>query len=144
MHIETLIKASEKDLREITEVVAQLSNNAQQLTLSHLREILSRAESRIFVARDSSGSIVGTLFVAWYCGLTSNKMWIEDVVVDKGSRGQGIGRSLVTAALDAAKEAGFKGKIMLTSRPTRVEAHALYKSLGFEEYDTGVFVIRIQ
>ena len=143
MIIETIINAKEKDLHEIVQVVAQLSNDPQQLKLSDLQEILSQPKSRIFVARDNSGKIVGTLFAAWYYGLSSNKMWIEDVVVDKGSRGQGVGRKLVQAALDAAKEIDFKGKIMLTSRPTRVEAHALYRSLGFEEYDTGVFVIRL-
>lgn len=142
MRIDTIITATENDLQEIVRVIDQLSNDPQPLSMDHLMDIMSQPNSRIFVAREDSGEIVGTLFVAWYYGLSSNKMWIEDVVVDKGRRGQGIGRKLVQAALDFAKENDFKGKIMLTSRPTRVEAHALYKSLGFQEYDTGVFVIR--
>ena len=70
------------------------------------------------------------------------KAWIEDVVVDEKARGLRIGHALVEKAKEEAKLLGAK-KIYLTSNPSRVAAHRLYKSCGFEEYDTCIFRINI-
>jgi ribosomal protein S18 acetylase RimI-like enzyme len=63
---------------------------------------------------------------------------IEDVVVDRRARGQGVGTALTRAALDLARERGA-GNVDLTSRPSRVAANRLYQQLGFRPRDSNVY-----
>ena len=66
---------------------------------------------------------------------------IEDVVVDEGARGQGVGTALTTAALSLAERQGAPG-VDLTSRPSRVAANRLYRRLGFELPEVNVYRYR--
>lgn len=69
----------------------------------------------------------------------SDKLWIEDVAVLSEYRGQGIGRGILEFAMDDAAERFGSGTFWLTSRPSRTAARKLYESMGFKEYETGVF-----
>jgi ribosomal protein S18 acetylase RimI-like enzyme len=69
---------------------------------------------------------------------TGRRAWIEDVVVDEASGGQGIGRALTEAMLDLARELACVS-VDLTSRPSREAANRLYQRVGFEPRDTNVY-----
>ena len=58
---------------------------------------------------------------------------VEDVCVDEGRRGRGIGRAMMTFAMERAREAGCY-KLTLSSNRTRGGAHAFYRALGFEQH----------
>lgn len=58
---------------------------------------------------------------------------VEDVVVDPVLRGRGIGRLMMTHAMQQAREAGCY-KLALSSNRRREAAHAFYESLGFERH----------
>lgn len=58
-------------------------------------------------------------------------MGIENVVVEPVRRRRGVGRALVRAAVELATGAGCY-KVQLLSGEHRVEAHGLYRSLGFD------------
>ena len=58
---------------------------------------------------------------------------LEDVYVDEGERGSGIGSRLVTEVVAAAREAGCY-KLIATSRTARPKVHELYERLGFERH----------
>jgi ribosomal protein S18 acetylase RimI-like enzyme len=66
------------------------------------------------------------------------RAWIEDVVVDAGSRNRGVGEALSRAALKRAAGAGAKA-VDLTSRASREAANRLYRRLGFVPRETGLF-----
>ena len=66
----------------------------------------------------SAGGIVGSLTLALFRVPTGQRAWIEDVVVDEGARGQGVGAALVGEALRLAERAGAR-KVDLTSRASR-------------------------
>ena len=70
------------------------------------------------------------------------KMWIEDVVVDEALRGRSIGRLLVEKAVGYAATLG-DGTLLLTSRPSREAANALYRSCGFEFKETNNYTMKI-
>jgi GNAT superfamily N-acetyltransferase len=57
---------------------------------------------------------------------------LEDVFIDEGCRGQGIGAALVRKVIKAAK-AERCYKLIATSRTSRPKVHELYKRLGFEQ-----------
>ena len=57
---------------------------------------------------------------------------LQDVVVAQGSRGQGLGRGLVEAAMELARREGCR-RLYLTAEVWNLGAHAFYRELGFEE-----------
>lgn len=69
----------------------------------------------------------------------SDKLWIEDVCILSEWRGRGLARRLMQFAMSDSQEIFGKGTFWLTSRPSRKAARELYRSLGFVEYETGVF-----
>lgn len=110
---------------------------------SRLRALLGDESFRLFVAEDSDGILSGMLTLTCCQTLARSKYWIEDVIVRPEFRGQGIGRALVEAAVDHVKETCAEAVIYLTSNPSRQAARALYRSVGFEDYETGVFKMEI-
>jgi ribosomal protein S18 acetylase RimI-like enzyme len=56
--------------------------------------------------------------------------WLEDLFVEDASRGAGVGRALVEAALEAARDRGA-ARIELDTNETNTGAIALYERLGF-------------
>lgn len=120
----------------IQQLLAQLSSSPVQFTLDTLKCIVESSSSHLFIA-EYDGNICGMLTLGCYHSPTGHKMWIEDVVVDVTMRAHSIGRRLVEAAMEHAKTIG--GTLMLTSRPSRVAANALYRSVGFEPKETNVY-----
>lgn len=110
---------------------------------SRLRALLGDESFQLFVAEDSDGILSGMLTLTCCQTLARSKYWIEDVIVRPEFRGQGIGRALVEAAVDHVKETCAEAVIYLTSNPSRQAARALYRSVGFEDYETGVFKMEI-
>ena len=78
-----------------------------------------------------------------YLAPTGRKMWIEDVVVDTAVRGHSFGRAMVEHTIEYAKGLG-SGTLMLTSRPSRITANALYRSCEFEQKETNVYRMDIK
>ena len=58
--------------------------------------------------------------------------FIEDVFVEEGNRGKGIGTKLVQAAIAEARKQNCY-KIICTSRYENEQVHALYSKLGFKD-----------
>ena len=116
----------------------QLSRSNPAPTREQLEEVVRSEASRLLIARDDSGAIVGSLTLVLFRIPTGFRAWIEDVVVDEAARGQGIGEALNREALRVAKDAGAV-TVDLTSRPSREAANRLYQRIGFKARDTNVY-----
>jgi GNAT superfamily N-acetyltransferase len=57
--------------------------------------------------------------------------WLEDVFVEPGGRGRGVGQALVEACIDRARARGCK-RIQLDANERNSAALSLYRRLGFE------------
>lgn len=55
------------------------------------------------LARDDAGTLVGFANAVWDGGV---HVWLQDVMVDPGQQGKGIGRSLVATVARGARQAG--------------------------------------
>lgn len=121
-------------------LVPQLSGANPPPCAAALGEIVDSDAARLLIARDERDGrrIVGTLTLVLFRIPTGVRAWIEDVVVDEGARGCGVGRSLNEAAIELALAAGVVS-VDLTSRPSREEANRLYRKLGFERRETNVY-----
>jgi ribosomal protein S18 acetylase RimI-like enzyme len=122
----------------LSTLVPQLSSSAPAPTPAEIAEIAGSPATVLLVARDDDGTIVGSLTLVVFRAPTGPRAWIEDVVVDTSTRGQGIGAALVGEALDRAASAGAR-TVDLTSRPSREAANRLYLRLGFEQRTTNVY-----
>lgn len=56
---------------------------------------------------------------------------LDNIVVERGHRGQGLGRALLCAALENMVQAGLE-RCLLEVRESNVSAMALYENNGFE------------
>ena len=124
-------------LSDLNHLLPQLSSTAAPLTFDDLEGVVNSPTSQLFVARVDN-VIVGMLTLVVFTIPTGVRGWIEDVVVDAGARGKGVGEALSLAAIDEARRLGVRS-IDLTSRPSREVANALYQKLGFELRNTNVY-----
>lgn len=131
-----------KTLQQVNTLLHLLSPESKDIKAERLIRLLEEQRLILFVA-EAQGDIVGILSLCICPTLAQDKLWIEDVVVDESYRATGIGRALVKAAVTYAKSNFRDASIYLTSNPTRKAARALYVSEGFEEYETGVFRMKV-
>jgi ribosomal protein S18 acetylase RimI-like enzyme len=137
----TVSEATEVDdelVEAFVALIPQLSTSSPPTSRAELAEIVGSEADTLFVARTGDGRIVGTLTLAVFRIPTGVRAWIEDVVVDDGARGMGVGDALVDAAVARAGAAGAK-TVDLTSRPSREAANRLYVRKGFELRTTNVY-----
>lgn len=66
--------------------------------------------------------------------------FLESLVISSAVRGQGLGRELMQHVIAQAPLLGI-GSLHFTSKPARVAANALYRSLGFQQRETNVYVM---
>jgi ribosomal protein S18 acetylase RimI-like enzyme len=118
-------------------LLPQLSRSAPPPSAEQLGEIVASPCTQLLVARDA-GQIVGSLTLAVFRIPTGVRAWIEDVVVDTGARGKGVGEALSREALRLAAERGAR-TVELTSRASREAANRLYQRIGFEPRETNVY-----
>jgi|TARA_B100002003_G_C14123053_1_gene540211 GNAT superfamily N-acetyltransferase len=59
--------------------------------------------------------------------------FVEDVFVDEGLRGQGVGSELVKEIIEEAKRKNCY-KLICTSRYLKPRVHELYQELGFKDH----------
>jgi ribosomal protein S18 acetylase RimI-like enzyme len=127
--IEAAREADDELVEAFARLLPQLSTHARRLDREALARLLGEAASTLLVAR-VDGRIVGALTLVLYRIPTGLRARIEDVVVDAGGRGHGLGAALTEEAVRRARRAGAR-TVDLTSRPDRAAANRLYERLGF-------------
>jgi ribosomal protein S18 acetylase RimI-like enzyme len=119
-------------------LIPQLSSSSPPPTEEFLRRIVASPASHLLVARDDTGTVVGSLTLVVFPIPTGIRAWVEDVVVDHDAAGKGVGTSLNRHALALAAELGAK-TVDLTSRPSREVANRIYRGLGFVPRETNIY-----
>jgi len=142
MQVEIATTADEELYQAFQRLVPQLTENNPPPSLDDLKALVRDSSSTLLVARNERGEIVGALTLAVYHVPTGIRSIIEDVIVDKSARGQGIGKALMRCAIDLAGEKGAKN-ISLTSNLTREAANKLYQRMGFTKRETNLYQIKL-
>ena len=121
---------------QLTELYKELNAELKQLELA---SILKNKDSiHVSVCMDEE-RLVGIAMMATYKVISGFKGMIEDVVVSSHYRGKGIGRKLMEKLLEQAEHQKLDA-ILLFSGHHRKAAISLYKSLGFNLKDSGLYV----
>jgi len=139
-------KAAESDLPGILRLYAQPGlDDGRMLALDDASAIFRRMATypryQVYIATRGD-AIIGTfalLVMDNLAHLGSPSAVVEDVVVDEASRGRGIGGAMMKFAMKVATECGCY-KLTLSSNLRRSDAHAFYRSLGFEQHGISFLV----
>lgn len=138
MFIEIVGEVTDELVEAMARLVPQLSSSNPPPGRDELVDIVQAPATDLFIATDDDGRILGTATLVTFRIPTGRRAWIEDVVVDEGSRGHGVAEILCREALNRASAAGAR-TVDLTSRPSREAANRLYRRLGFVRRDTNVY-----
>ncbi|MDQ2678945.1 MAG: GNAT family N-acetyltransferase [Actinomycetota bacterium] len=140
IRVEERNEVSDELVAAMAMLVPQLSSSSPAPSAEQLMEIVESGATHLLVAIDDErdGAIVGSMTLVVFRIPTGLRAWIEDVVVDGGARGKGVGEALNRAALEIAERLGARS-VDLTSRPSREAANRLYRRLGFVQRDTNVY-----
>jgi ribosomal protein S18 acetylase RimI-like enzyme len=130
----TIARAGRSDAPEIARLLTQLARPFGP------EDILSRWDrwcaegNQALLALRGNGSAAGliTTHVTVVLHRPRPLGRITSLIVDEPDRGHGVGRALVTAAEGLLRDAGC-GMVEITSNATRVDAHAFYRRIGYEQ-----------
>lgn len=141
--IEQLKKGSPLAFDAIRHLVVLLDKDYKPLSNGDIKEMLGSPNCFIFVAKTSQNKIVGMATLIIYRIPYTKKAVLEDLVVDKKFRGQGLGTKLIKTVIAKAKKTGAF-VIDFTSKPTRESANNLYKKLGFKQRETNAYRLNLR
>jgi ribosomal protein S18 acetylase RimI-like enzyme len=99
-----------------------------------VERLLERDEAEyLLAATDDASPPAGVVQLRYRWGLwwAAEDCWLEDLFVEEHARRSGMGRALVEASLDRARERGCR-RVELDVNTENPPALALYRSLGFE------------
>jgi len=129
--LEQILLVHHKDRPDIFKATGK-KYNAQELT-----EMLNDPNKPIFVATDENDNVIGYVFCVFkqkinHSVLTDIKtLFIDDLCVDEGTRGQNIGKKLYDFALNFAKKEGCYN-LTLDAWADNAGAVKFYERLGMK------------
>lgn len=121
--------------KQVEELFNQLNSKLKQRSL---KKVLEDSNNLVFTIYKENERILGMATMATYKAISGHKGMIEDVVVDGGQRGKGLGRKLMEKLLEEGKKMELD-EILLFSGHQRTAAIKLYTSLGFQLKDSGLY-----
>jgi len=143
LRVEAVAEATPEIHAALARLLPQLNPRLEAPDMERLRRLVADPAVTLLVARDGD-AIVGTTTVIVYTTPFWIKARLDEVVVDAGARGQGVGEALVNAALEIGRERGAQVAELQSGRgPQRAAVHRLYERLGFRIRDTDVMRIEL-
>lgn len=141
----TIRRATVDDVPEIVAMLADDVLGATRETPDDLAPylaafaVIDADPHQKLVVAERAGRVVGTLQLTILPGLSrraSTRALIEAVRVSSDERGSGLGRQLLTWAVEEARRSGC-ALVQLTSDKARTDAHRFYERLGFQPTHVG-------
>jgi len=139
--IERLVEADAESLSDINSLIHQLSLRLTECSMDLFKKIIGDQNHELWVVRDGK-KIVGMATLAIVIIPEGERAQIEDVVVDETYRGQGLGEQLSKKLIERARARNIP-KITLSSRADRAAANSLYQKLGFTQWPTNVYHMKL-
>ncbi len=124
---------------QVRELYKQLNPTISQVGLP---QIMARDSATLMVVCREGELLLGLALLASYTVISGHKGMIEDVVVDTSYRGLGVGRKLMNKLLEEARKEGLDEVLLFTGHH-RVVAINLYKSLGFQLKESGLYFLKL-
>ena len=124
---------------EISDLFKTLNADIKQWDID---DVLAQGNKFICACCWDNEKLVGMASLATYKVISGHKGMVEDVVVSGEMRGKGIGRKLMKTLISEGQKLNLS-EILLFSGHHRKPAIALYKSLGFNLKNSGMFTLKL-
>ena len=105
-------------------------------------DVLAQGNEFICACCWDNEKLVGMASLATYKVISGHKGMVEDVVVSEELRGKGIGRKLMEMLISEGQKLNLS-EILLFSGHHRKPAIALYKRLGFNLKNSGMYTLKL-
>ena len=139
MRIEEVRTATPELQRELARLLPQLNPNLMVPDLARLDRLVADPDVVLLLAWDGD-TAVGTTTVIVYTTPFWIKARLDEVVVDSGARGKGVGEALVREAIEVGRRRGAQIVELQSGRGSnRDAAHRLYERIGFRTRDSDLF-----
>lgn len=127
----TIRRAAAADAPALARLLEQLGYPTSPAEIPARLEALDREGGVALVAVESTGEIAGAASGARYTTLHANRptAYITAFVTDAAHRRKGVGRQLLAALEQWARDSGCH-RLSVTSAEHRADAHAFYPSCG--------------
>ncbi len=137
-------RASADELDTVTALIAEFRDwfGKDQPAADGMRASVERihtsAEGEYLLGAGEDGEPAGLsqLRYRWSVWTSAEDCWLEDLYVRESARGKGLGRALVEASAERARERGCK-RIELDVNEDNAPALALYEACGFTVHPKG-------
>ena len=108
--------------------------NSVPLYLEYLKSSLTTymLKDCSFIVKDDKGKIVGICLIEK--GDEEGEIMIQNLVVNKALRGIGLGKALLSKALNNLREKGYKKAILTVTEG--IPAQRIYEHFGFKKYNS--------
>jgi len=125
----------------LAKLLPQLNQHLTVPDAERVKALIGDPAVTVLLARDG-GDVVGTATVIVYTTPFWIKARIDEVVVDQGARGKGVGEALVNACLAVARKRGAQVAELQSGRQ-RDAANRLYRRMGFQLRDSNLYRITL-
>ena len=143
MRVERVREATPEVLAALGRLLPQLNGNLPVPDMARLERLIADPDVTLLLAREGEDTL-GTTTVIVYTTPFWIKARLDEVVVDAGARGKGVGEALVEEALRVGRERGAQVAELQSGRgPNRDAAHRLYERVGFRIRDSDVMRLRL-
>jgi GNAT superfamily N-acetyltransferase len=124
-------RATPSDAPTMASLLAQLGYPSSADELPARLEAIEREGGVVFVASGADDRIVGLSSAARHATLHAGAQvaYITALVTSDDARGQGVGRAMVSAIEEWARQCGCT-RLSVTSAERRADAHAFYPRCG--------------
>ena len=130
-------RASAEDAEAVSQLMVRFRDDlgatrppAEEIRAS-VERIIADDRAQFLLAADGARPLgVCQLRYRWSVWTSAEDCWLEDLYVTDEARRRGVGRALIEAALEAARERGCR-RIELDVDEVNEAALALYRSCGF-------------
>jgi GNAT superfamily N-acetyltransferase len=142
----TVREACRSDLDDLLVLYVELAEDrsgaapADAATSGAVLDAITQDRSRRLVVATVDGKVVGTVDLVIVPNLThAGKPWavVENVIVAREFRRQGVASQLMHHVIDTARSAGCYKVQLHSGKQRAAEAHEFYRRLGFEAVAEG-------
>jgi GNAT superfamily N-acetyltransferase len=127
-------RATPDDAESIARLVTQLGYPAVASDMpARLARLRDHDRGAVLLAHRGDAVVgLATIHVHSVVHRAGDVAWLTALVVDESARGTGVGRALVAAVEQFAREAGCE-RLSVTTHERRADARAFYARLGLEQ-----------
>ncbi|MBO6214159.1 MAG: GNAT family N-acetyltransferase [Lachnospiraceae bacterium] len=154
----TVRRATEADIPGILELLVQVDmvhhtgrpdlfkGPATKYNAAELTKIIADDKTPVFVCEDEGGRVLGHAFCIHKQELDNSvltdvkTLYIDDICVDEGARGQGIGRLLYESVMEYARSKGCYN-VTLNVWSCNPGAYEFYEKMGLKPQKVGMEAI---